>query len=220
MTLPFTEDQFFAVFENYNSAIWPAQIMAYLLGGLAIVLAFGNASYRGRVISAVLAIFWIWMGIAYHWVYFSAINKAAYLFGLGFILQGLLFLWFGVIKGNLSFGYQKNFNGLVGSLFIIYSTVVYPLLGQALGHEYPITPMFGVAPCPTTIFTFGLFLWAPTGVSWQLIVIPFLWSLIGFTAAFLLSVREDFGLLVASILGLILLAAQHRRRTIHGEQIS
>jgi Family of unknown function (DUF6064) len=48
MTLPFTQDQFFAVFENYNRAIWPAQIAAYLLGGLAVVLAFGSASYRGR----------------------------------------------------------------------------------------------------------------------------------------------------------------------------
>ena len=32
--LPFTPEQFLAVFVNYNNAIWPIQIAAYLLGGI------------------------------------------------------------------------------------------------------------------------------------------------------------------------------------------
>jgi hypothetical protein len=42
--------------------------------------------------------------------------------------------------------------------------VVYPLLGIRFGHSYPRAPLFGVAPCPTTIFTFGLLLWATRSV--------------------------------------------------------
>ena len=33
--LPFTAEQFLAVFVNYNNAIWPSQIAAYLLGGVS-----------------------------------------------------------------------------------------------------------------------------------------------------------------------------------------
>jgi Family of unknown function (DUF6064) len=214
MTLPFTDDQFFGVFEIYNRAIWPAQIVAYMLGALAIGFVFSRTPYRDRVISAVLAIFWLWMGIAYHWAYFSAINRAAYVFGIMFVLQGLLFAWFGAIKGKPSFTLQNNFSGWAGGLLILYATAVYPLIGGTLGHGYPKSPMFGVAPCPTTIFTLGLFLWASAAVPWTLIVIPILWAVIGFTAAFMLGVKEDFGLLVAGVLGLNLMAVNRRRQDI------
>ena len=36
--LPFTPDQFLNVFVKYNHAIWPVQIGAYLLGGIAVAL--------------------------------------------------------------------------------------------------------------------------------------------------------------------------------------
>jgi hypothetical protein len=33
--LPFSVDQFFGVFASYNRAIWPAQIVAFMIGGLS-----------------------------------------------------------------------------------------------------------------------------------------------------------------------------------------
>jgi len=36
---------------------------------------------------------------------------------------------------------------------------------------------------------------------WHLYTIPFLWSLIGFSAAVNLGIKEDFGLVIAGILG-------------------
>jgi hypothetical protein len=88
---------------------------------------------------------------------------------------------------------------------IVYAMIIYPILGTLLGHGYPRSPSFGVAPCPTTIFTFGLLLLTSARVPKSLLVIPFLWSLLGFTAAFLLGVPEDIGLLVAGFLGVALL---------------
>ena len=38
--LPFTPDQFLSVFVTYNNAIWPIQIVAHLLGGVAVALLF------------------------------------------------------------------------------------------------------------------------------------------------------------------------------------
>lgn len=43
-----------------------------------------------------------------------------------------------------------------GWALLAYASIVYPLLGQLLGHGYPAMPMFGITPCPVTIFTFAL----------------------------------------------------------------
>ena len=36
--LPFTHEAFIAVFRVYNVAIWPAQVVAYLLGATILLL--------------------------------------------------------------------------------------------------------------------------------------------------------------------------------------
>jgi hypothetical protein len=70
--------------------------------------------------------------------------------------------------------------------------------------------MFGVAPCPTTIFTFGILLWTIKKVPAYLLVIPFLWSIVGISAAINLRVPQDYGLVVAGFLGTILILIQNR----------
>jgi hypothetical protein len=49
--LPFSPEQFLAVFVNYNNAIWPVQIAAYLLGSIAVALLFWNTREGDRVIT-------------------------------------------------------------------------------------------------------------------------------------------------------------------------
>jgi Family of unknown function (DUF6064) len=74
------------------------------------------------------------------------------------------------------------------------------LLGYALGQTFPGSPTFGT-PCPTTIFTFGLLLWADKKVPLSLLIIPVLWSIVGTLAALNFGIKEDFGLLVAGTIG-------------------
>jgi heme/copper-type cytochrome/quinol oxidase subunit 4 len=99
--LPFTDEQFLGVFEQYNQAIWPMHVVAYILGIAALVLVVKKAPYSNRAISVILAFFWAWMGIVYHLVYFSAINGAALGFGVLFIVQAALWLIFGVVRPKL-----------------------------------------------------------------------------------------------------------------------
>ncbi len=75
--IPFTVDQFLNVFEQYNVAVWPAQVFLYTIGIVAICLALSRQKDFSRSISLILLLFWIWMGIVYHLSFFSAINKAA-----------------------------------------------------------------------------------------------------------------------------------------------
>ena len=99
---------------------------------------------------------------------------------------------------------------MVGLLFIIYALLVYPILGILFGHTYPDNPTFGL-PCPTTIFTFGVLLWTIKRVPFYFVIVPFLWSIIGLSAAINLRVYEDFGLIVAGVIGLILLIINNKK---------
>ncbi len=203
--LPFTVDQFLDVFERYNQAIWPMQIVAYILGIAALILVVKKTSYSDRAISAILTLFWAWVGVVYHLMYFSTINAAALGFGALFIVQAVLWFAFGIVRPKLSFHWETNPYTVIGAAMIMYAMLVYPILGTLLGHGYPRSPSFGVAPCPMIIFTFGLLLLTNARVPRYLLVIPFLWSLLGFTASFPLGISEDIGLLVAGVLGVGLL---------------
>ena len=90
-----------------------------------------------------------------------------------------------------------------------YALFIYPIIGLNLGHVYPAAPSFGV-PCPTTIFTFGVLLWA-ANVPRYLLFIPGLWSIIGFSAALTMGIREDIGLFVAAIIAVSILGVAKPR---------
>ena len=152
----------------------------------------------------------------YHIAHFSVINPAALIFGHVYILQGVLFLLTGTIRGRLSFRFNYKFLPILRVCFNLYAVVTNPLLGFAFGHSYPRVPLFGVAPCPTTIFTFGILLWATKSVSAYLVVIPFLWSIIGMSAALNLRVPQDYGLVVAGVLGTTLILIQNRKMKLPG----
>lgn len=66
-------------------------------------------------------------------------------------------------------------------------------------------PTFGL-PCPTTVFTIGLLAFLKRPYPRSVFIVPILWCLVGFQAAFLLGVPQVLGLLVAGVIGAILLA--------------
>ena len=193
--LPFTRNEFIAVFTGYNTAIWPAQIITYLvgLGPVACLARPGRAS--DRLISGVLAVSWLWTGIVYHWFSLASINRAAYLFGAGFILEAALLVFCGVIWRGLSYRYSAGPAAYFGLSLVVFAAVIYPLVGLAAVDRYPRVPTFGLTPCPVTLFTFGMFLIA-SSVPKALLIVPLAWSLIGGTAAILLNVPQDWALLI------------------------
>jgi len=196
--LPFTTDQFLDVFARYNVAVWPAQLFVYLLGVLCIILALRRSTYSSLIISLILSVFWLWMGVVYHFLFFSKINQAAWMFGSLFILQSLIFIYVGVIRHNLSFHFRRDAFGIGGAVLLTYALIIYPTLGYLHGREYPAAPTFGL-PCPTTIFTLGFLLWAKAKVRLYVVIVPLFWSVVGFFAAFSLTIMEDYGLLGAGL---------------------
>jgi hypothetical protein len=197
MKLPFSIRQFLEVFQKYNNAVYPIQILFMLLAALIIFIAFRGSKKHQKLILFILATFWLWMGVVYHIGYFSVINKAAFLFGALFILESILLFIYGLVRPT-SFHFEKNIQGILSGILLSYALIVYPLIGYFTGHAYPYSPTFGL-PCPTTIFTFALFLIAQPRIPFYIAVVPLLWSAIGFSAAFSLGIYEDTALILSGL---------------------
>lgn len=212
MKLPFTLQQFLDVFTRYNQAVWPMQFVLVLFALAAVLLCFKKIEAADNLISLLLAFFWLWMGIVYHIVFFSEINKVANLFGSLFILEGLLFLYYGLLNNSFRFRFRPGLTGYTGLALVLAALFLYPAIGYLLGHVYPASPTFGL-PCPTTIFTWGILLWSGKKVPLLLVIIPLLWSFIGFMAAIKLGIREDVLLLLAGIVAGTILLRQKNVRT-------
>jgi hypothetical protein len=208
---PFTIEQFLGVFVAYNAAIWPTQIVAYVVGVIAVAAVWSRQPASSRVIPSVLALMWAMNGIGYHYLFFAEINPAAKLFAGFFVVQAILFVANAVVANHIRFEIGRNFRSIAGAAFIIYAMLIYPVLGLWAGHGLIAGPMFGVAPCPTTIFTIGMLLLARgRWIAW-LSIIPFLWSLVGLAAALQLGIPEDLGLPVAGVVMVVVLAAETLR---------
>ena len=203
--MPFTAEQFSEVFARYNQGVWPLQFFLSLLALAILALVWRGRAGASRAAAVGLSLLWAWAAVAYHFTYFTAINPAAWLFGALFLAGAGWFGWVGGVKGRLRFGPAGGGRGLVGGLLVAYALVIYPLLGLALGHRYPATPTFGL-PCPTTIFTTGVLLFAAGRVPSSVFVAPLLWAAVGSFAAFRLGVLQDLGLLAAGLAAAAILA--------------
>lgn len=198
--MPFTQEEFFHVFAVYNAAIWPLPLLTYMLGVVAVILTFWPSKAGTLLISAILALMWLVNGAAYHWSFFAEINPVARGFGIIFVVQALLLIGAPFIRTSFRIQSRRDVRTLTGLGLAVFAALVYPALGWMAGHIYPAAPVFGVAPCPTTIFTIGLLLLGTWKTARWLLLIPVLWALIGGSAAVLLNVPQDFGLIAALLL--------------------
>lgn len=205
MEMPFTQDAFFAVFGRYNTTIWPLIALFYLLGGASVAMLFRPSRTAALFISLVLAAMWLVNGLGYHWTFFRAINPAAALFAAVFVVQATLLAVLSLLNTDLRFTARRDTRSAMGFMLVLFAAILYPLWGWVAGHAWPRMPAFGVAPCPTTIFTIGMLLMGSWRVVRWLLILPGLWAAVGGSAAILLGVPQDFALL-ASLVVLILFA--------------
>ena len=199
MQLPFTREQFDAVFVAYNEGVWPAPVVLTLLALGCLVLSRRHSPSRSRIVAIVLALLWVWVAVAYHFAYFVAINPLAPAFGVLSLGAAIALILVGPIRGELDFGFTRTVRCYVGLVLVLYALVLYPLINYLAGLRFPAIPTFGL-PCPVTIFTLGLLLCTRKVPPWWVLAIPVCWSLIGTVAAFQLGVLADLALLPSAAL--------------------
>ena len=194
--LPFTKEQFFDLFAAYNTRLRPALIALWLVTIVICVLLASGRRLPNRWIGMLLAIHWAWSALAYHAVFFTSINPAAWAFAALFLVQAALLFSSGVVRERLSFSRWPNAWAPMAWTLIAYS-LAYPAINAVQHQTLSRIPAFGV-PCPTTIFTAGMLMLAAPR-SWTLVVVPVIWSLVGGSAAYLLGVQADYALPIAGV---------------------
>lgn len=208
--MPFSQDQFFEVFAQYNQAIWPLPILAYVAGLAVLGLLFTGSRGATIIISVILAAMWAVNGVGYHWLFFARVNPVAQGFATLFVLQAILLSVAIRFWPEMRIRARRDARSITGLAMIGFAMIVYPIWGHFAGHAYPAAPVFGLAPCPTTIFTIGVLLMGDWAAVRRLLIVPALWAAIGGSAAFLLGVPQDLGL-IASFLILLVFVIGHWR---------
>lgn len=207
---PFSFDQFHQVIADYNTIVFPVQVLWLLMGIGALLFIHTSSKGTNRYISFFLGILWLWNGLAYHFMHFAAINNAAWIFGAVFILQGLFFLFESFIKRRISYRFTRNPRNYTGYFLIIFGLILYPLIGMGLGIGFGNTISLGL-PCPSTILTFGFLMIAGRSLPRYLLIIPTLWAIIGTSAAFYFGVYHDIMLIIAALIADIWLLSMKKR---------
>ena len=176
--LLFSPRTYYRLFELYNAAIWPAQLVAIALGFSVLLFGRRPGASRGHWIAAILAGCWLWIAIAFHANRYATINWAAVNFAWGFGFEAALLLWTGVLRGRLVFGPGEGPIGRAAVGIFLFALVAQPILGPLCGRPWRQVEIFGVTPDPTAVATLGLLLLAAGRVRWELLAVPAIWCAI------------------------------------------
>lgn len=204
---------FAEMFGAYNLSVWPMQIITYALGIAAVILIIKKTKYSDMIISGILAFLWLWAGIVWSLVFFCPYRFVYCIAAVVLVVQGLLLFMFGFgvgLKSSLSFKWRGDLYSIIGGIAVLYVFILYPIIGGLTGWGYPQGPIFGVAPCPVCVFTFGMLLLADKRVPVLILIIPLLWSLLGVTAARRFGIYADVGMVVIGILGTVLILYRNK----------
>jgi pimeloyl-ACP methyl ester carboxylesterase len=206
-------DELRDLFATYNPAVWPAHLVAYAAGMAALGMILYRPGRRtDRLVVGVLALTWLWLGVVFFGRYAAELNPAlSAVYGALFAFQAFLLARAGWFGDRLAFTARNGLAGGAGWAALTYGLVIYPVIGIALGHGYPDAPLFGMAPCPTTIATLGLLLLVRPPLPLHLLAIPLVWAVLAPLAAVGHGYPEDLGLFVAGAAALVILVARDRR---------
>ena len=176
-SFPFTARVYFSLFEAYNDTIWPAQIVAYLLGLLVVFLAQRPMPAGGRIALAMLAAVLAVERdrLPPRVLPADQLRRGA---ALPRCSRCRVCCWPAApSRGRRQLRFGADPTGWVGLAFALFALVAYPLLAWLAGHGWPRAAMFGVAATPMTIFTFGVLLMLEGRAAVLLAIIPLLWAL-------------------------------------------
>ena len=143
--IPFATEQFFSVFEKYNSGVFPFQWILFFTGCFIFLLLHFRQPLKNKLIAAYLCFLFLWSGSIYFINFFSDINRSAFIFGGFFILQGVLVLHHLIYDNKLVFKMRKNLQTSIGYLIIVFGLFVYPFISYVKPESdtqllYPARP--------------------------------------------------------------------------------
>lgn len=197
--LLFAPRTYWRQFELLNQQVWPGPA-ALLLGGLALIAALAAGSGRWQQAASVaVALLWVWVAWAFHLQRYAGIHWLAPWFAAAFVLQAVL----------LAASRPAGPRWLPGLAWLAVAVIVYPCLGLWSGRPWSQAEVFGLAPDPTVIGTFGLLL-GTRQRRWWTWPIPLAWCAV--SGATLWAMEDRLAWLPPATALVALLAAHLRPR--------
>jgi hypothetical protein len=206
---PYDRQSWFNLLAAYHRAIWPLQLPALLLliavpaGVLRQHKSGIKPSVASRLVLALLGLSWLWCGGVFHLSYFSALNWAAQLFGVVFLVQGGLLL---LAAALLRTAHQVALNsprGWLGMALLLTGLLIYPLSGLPEGRTLLQLEMFPLMPAPVTLVTVALLMLLNSAWRYGLVIIPLLWGVVSAAFAWTLGLAEFYFMAGALLLWLV-----------------
>jgi hypothetical protein len=190
------------VFGRGNAAIWPMQLVWYASAAAMIGLAFWPSRRASQLICLLAAAVFAWVGI----VFFGVIDSGMTLWVAAFILEAILLVVAGIVRHDLVFAPRWNLSSVLGALFMGYALVAYPIIEMLGGYPLRASPLFGLSPCVTVFFAFGLLLWARPPAPKYVLLLPLAWALNAAPGNIAMGHVPDFGLILVGMItvGLII----------------
>ncbi|HEY6931269.1 MAG TPA: DUF6064 family protein [Thermoanaerobaculia bacterium] len=212
--LLFSPRTYFRLFELYNAAIWPAQLVALGLGVWILLLLRRPSVSRGRWLSAILAASWLWVAVAFHMKRYTTINWTAVYFGWGFALEAALWTGLGVF-GRLTWTRPPDLARRVGLGLFVFALALEPCVGLLFGREWRQGQILGVAPDPTAVATLGVLLAASGRGRGVLAVIPALWCAVSFATLLAIMAPEAWMMAAVGIVAATAVLSARRQKSRH-----
>ena len=204
--LLFSPRTYYRTIELYNLAIWPAQLVGVAIGLAIVALLIAKHDGRERIIAALFAACWLWIGWAFHYQRYAQINWVAPWFAAAFALQALLLVVVGVAADRIVFRPASGRPFWLAISLIAIIVVGYPLLAPLTGRSWTTAEVFGVAADPTALATIAALARVRGRIRWLLLVIPVLWCTL--TALTLWAMKAPETLVVAGAALLALLSTR------------
>jgi len=210
--LMFSPAAYFRLYELYNAALWPLQLVAIGVALVLLVLIRRTQTGSGKIIALLLALLW---GVIAWWFFYQRygqINLAAPWFSVAFGIEALLLFVAGItVKNGLDrTGWHTAPALNPGHLLFLYALVLHPIIGLLSGRSWNSVELFGLSPDPTALGTLGILLMGHGVIPRLLALIPLLWCLVSGLTYLAMEIPHGLMTPAAALIAMVATTLLHR----------
>ncbi len=208
--LLFSPRVYHRLIELHNHALWPAQVLAIILGLTLIYLVARRSPAHGRMILTICGAIWLWVAWSFFWERYATINWAANYMAPIAALEGLLLIGAGLARRHLDFAQPRGATVTAAVGILAFAIVGYPFIASVMGRSWSAAEIFGITPDPTAVATVALLALANGRIKWLLMLIPVLWCVTTGLTLWIMA-ADDFFIAPMCALAAVVIALRHAR---------
>lgn len=161
--------------ELYNSAIWPAHVVAVVIGLILIGLAWRRHDMGMRFLMVLLSACWAWIAWAFLHERYASLHWAGHYMAMAYLFQALLLLAVARFARHAAQIKRTAYPAIAGYGLMIAGIAFFPLAQRLSGVAWSQSEVFGLMPTPTAIATLGVLTLMRGWQKWLGCAVPISW---------------------------------------------